>query len=213
MFYVIDTEFIDLPKTRQLIPLSIGIKSEDGRHFYAEFTDSDRSLAGAWIKEHVITHLDKGSSYPCIKDLPLLTFVVGDTEAIKNSLLEFFRDDKRPLFWGNFADCDWVIFYQIFGTMMTLPSGFPHMCYDIRQYQNDFAEELESIFQNSDGVTKYLSKIPVYNGIRHHALLDAKWEMERLLYLKEMKSLHHSFLRKKIKKPLIRSVHSTKDAN
>ena len=47
-----DTEFTGLRKDTTLI--SIGIVSEDGRKFYAEFTDYDESQCGDWIKQNVI---------------------------------------------------------------------------------------------------------------------------------------------------------------
>lgn len=47
-----DTEFTGLHKNTTLI--SLGIVSEDGRRFYAEFQDYDRKQCNEWIKENVI---------------------------------------------------------------------------------------------------------------------------------------------------------------
>lgn len=53
MFF--DTEFTGLRKNTTLI--SLGIVSEDGRKFYAEFLDYDPKQCDKWIKENVISNL------------------------------------------------------------------------------------------------------------------------------------------------------------
>ena len=50
-----DTEFTGLKQKTTLI--SIGIVSENGRQFYAEFRDYDRSMVDSWISENVISKL------------------------------------------------------------------------------------------------------------------------------------------------------------
>ena len=47
-----DTEFTGLHKDTTLI--SIGLVSQDGKQFYAEFTDYDGKQVGDWIQENVI---------------------------------------------------------------------------------------------------------------------------------------------------------------
>lgn len=58
-----DTEFTGLHQGTTLI--SLGIISEDGRTFYAEFTDYDKAQVTPWIQENVIQNLS-------FKDLQLL---------------------------------------------------------------------------------------------------------------------------------------------
>ena len=50
-----DTEFTGLRKDTSLI--SIGLIDSDGRTFYAEFTDYDRSQIDKWIRQNVINNL------------------------------------------------------------------------------------------------------------------------------------------------------------
>lgn len=50
-----DTEFTGLHKNTTLI--SIGIVAENGKKFYSEFSDYDRSQCDDWIRENVINHL------------------------------------------------------------------------------------------------------------------------------------------------------------
>ena len=51
----LDTEFTGLHKNTTLI--SIGLKSECGKTFYAEFTDFDKSQVDGWIQRNVIDKL------------------------------------------------------------------------------------------------------------------------------------------------------------
>ena len=50
-----DAEFTGLHKDTTLI--SLGIVSEDGKKFYAEFMDYDHRQCDEWIRENVINHL------------------------------------------------------------------------------------------------------------------------------------------------------------
>ena len=50
-----DTEFTGLRRNTTLI--SIGIVSENGKKFYAEFADYNRSQCDKWIKKNVICNL------------------------------------------------------------------------------------------------------------------------------------------------------------
>ena len=55
-----DTEFTGLHKNTTLI--SIGLIDENGRTFYAEFTDYDKSQVDDWILVNVIEHLISSKS-------------------------------------------------------------------------------------------------------------------------------------------------------
>lgn len=50
-----DMEFTGLHKNTT--PISIGVVSEDGKKFYAEFTDYDEYQCNDWIKENVLNNL------------------------------------------------------------------------------------------------------------------------------------------------------------
>ena len=45
--------------------------------------------------------------------------------------------DESPIFYGYYADYDWVIFCWIFGKMIDLPEGFPMYCNDIKQLMTE----------------------------------------------------------------------------
>ena len=50
-----DTEFTGLHQNTTLV--SIGLISEDGKTFYAEITDYDKSQVDKWLQENVIDKL------------------------------------------------------------------------------------------------------------------------------------------------------------
>lgn len=116
MKYWFDTEFIEDGVTIDL--LSIGIVSEDGRSYYAESSEADRSRANEWVQANVLPHLH---------GLPI------SRASIRRDILDFVGTDK-PEFWGYYADYDWVVLCQLFGRMVDLPKGWPMYCRDLKQW-------------------------------------------------------------------------------
>jgi len=137
MRYFFDSEFIEDGKTIELI--SLGIVAEDGREFYAENSDCDLDRASDWVKENVIQHLwsrqaDKSDFNRWSRD--------GGSGGLMSKIeiareVERFCDPTRyqkPEFWAYYADYDWVVMCQLFGTMMDLPNNYPMYCMDIKQW-------------------------------------------------------------------------------
>src|SRR6267378_177554 len=102
MKYFIDTEFLDNGKTIELI--SIGIVREDGLEFYRENKEFDWTKATQWLKINVKPSLFKSEIYQKTKI------------EIANEILEFLANDDKIEFWGYFADYDWVVFCQLYGS-------------------------------------------------------------------------------------------------
>lgn len=165
MKYFIDTEFIEYPGTIDLI--SIGIKCEDQREFYAENADADLSKADDFVQEHVIPQLIMRGGINHHEALGNGYRVYDGTKAIAKSVLNFIGNDI-PEFWGYFADYDWVLFCWLFGRMIDLPKGWPMYCRDLKQ----LADSLDK---------------PRFDGPKgeHNALADARWNMEFYNYLME----------------------------
>ena len=113
-----DTEFIEDGKTIEL--LSIGMVREDGAEFYGEADWTDRRRASAWVKDNVIPNLT-GPSY--------------GREVMAARIREFAGE--KPQFWAYYADYDWVVLCQLFGTMLDLPDGWPMYCRDFKQWLDD----------------------------------------------------------------------------
>jgi hypothetical protein len=154
--YFIDTEFIESGPHRPIELISIGIVAEDGREYYAESSEVVLLEANDWVKANVIPHLgpmeDRRSLSQIAKEIAYFVSYEGS---------------NKPEFWGYYADYDWVVFCQIFGSMINLPRGWPMYCRDIKQW----ADVLGDI------------KIPKQESTEHHALNDARWNKQAWGYL------------------------------
>lgn len=148
MKYFIDTEFIESGPSKPIQLISIGIVSEDGRELYEISSDFDSRDASDWVRQNVLAHLDVPDGSFCE---PL--------RIIADRVISFVGDDPKPQFWGYYADYDWVVFCQMFGTMMDLPKSFPMYCRDIKQLCDD----------------KGNPKLPEQGKGEHNALADARW--------------------------------------
>lgn len=151
MKYFIDTEFIESGPKQPLILLSLGIVREDGREFYVVNEDADLSLANDWVKVNVIPYLD-GPKTPF--------FQIGP------GVLHWMTDEK-PEFWGYYADYDWVVFCQMFGTMIDLPKSWPMYCRDIKQLCDSLGNP----------------RLPEQSSTEHNALNDARWNLTAYKFL------------------------------
>ena len=142
-----DTEFIEDGRTIDLI--SIGMVCEDGQELYLENSECDHSRASAWVKQNVLGSLQGGDAVKNRHDIAwCVRRMAGD----------------KPEFWGYYADYDWVVLCQLFGTMMDLPKGWPMYCRDIKQLCDEIGNP----------------RLPEQGKGEHHALADARWN--RLAY-------------------------------
>lgn len=118
--YFIDTEFIELDYRSPVELMSIGIVADDNREFYAIALDGwHPDHASEWVWKNVIAKLG---------DVPRLPRAV-----IAGQIRALVGTDKAT-FWGYYADYDWLLFCQLFGTMLTLPKDWPHLCMDVKQF-------------------------------------------------------------------------------
>jgi hypothetical protein len=176
MRYWFDTEFIEDGKTIDLI--SIGIVAEDGREYYALNYDCDWDRASDWVKGNVLSNLPS-------KPLPVLYPTAKafreskagkqgwrNKAAMAEDIIAFCNPEKyeKPEFWAYYAATDWVAFYQIFGTMMDLPKGFPMYCRDIKQECDRLGNP----------------ELPKQGKGEHSALEDARWNRRAWEYLRSL---------------------------
>ena len=122
-----DTEFTGLHQNTTLI--SIGCVAEDGREFYAELIDYDKSQVDDWLQENVIDNLildfegheEDGNNLYVRADTP---FVQADLE---NWLSKF----KLIEIWSDTLAYDWVLFNQLFGHAFNIPPNVYYIPFDI----------------------------------------------------------------------------------
>jgi hypothetical protein len=98
---------------------------------------------------------------------PLLQGPAMPQEDIGYGVRRFTDGDESPVFWGYFPAYDWVAFTWLFGGLSDLPFHFPQLCLDIKQWAIELGDP----------------ELPVQQGVRHHALADARWTREAWTYL------------------------------
>lgn len=161
MRYFLDTEFIESGGDSPLQLISIGIVSSNGETFYAISSEFRPETANDWVKEHVLAHLESPDRVPR-----------KTRKEIAEAVLAFIGSDRRPEFWGYYADYDWVLFCQLFGSMVELPEGFPMYCRDLKQWADDLG----------------ISEVPGPPEAEHNALADAGWNSKLHFWLTQRES-------------------------
>lgn len=139
-----DTEFIEDGKTIDLI--SIGMVREDGKTYYAQNLNCQLDRASDWVKANVLSQLNWSIEVSKLKS------------EIAREVIEFAGEN--PEFWAYYADYDWVVLCQLYGDMMQLPSGWPMLCMDVKQY---------AVMLGNPQLPKQKKDE------EHHALADAIW--------------------------------------
>lgn len=155
--YFIDTEFYEDGRTIDLI--SIGVVAADGREFYAVNRDAELHRVSQWVRDNVLAQLPP---YGSPEWMP---------RTVIASRLERFvtPKDRYAEFWGYYADYDWVVLCQLFGTMMNLPNHFPKFGMDLKQYSRMLGDP----------------KHPKQETGLHNALEDARWNKSLYEFLRK----------------------------
>lgn len=113
-----DAEFTGLHRDTTLI--SIGMYSENGDFFYAEFTDYDKSQVDDWLEEHVIKnlvigktlHQTDGLNIPYLR--PYSVIIQSSKEKIKEELINWLYNEshltgKKLQFYTDCYAYDWML--------------------------------------------------------------------------------------------------------
>ncbi len=118
-----DFEFTGLHKLTT--PISCGLVCEDGRTFYAEFTDFDKFQIDSYVRQNVLSkrtlsEFNMETDYnPSLKEVK----VKGDIDTIYealNSWISYYKEDGVEM-WGDLLQYDWILFINIFGNGRSLP--------------------------------------------------------------------------------------------
>lgn len=143
-----DWEFLEDGKTIE--PISIGIKADGGREYYAVNARlASRGWKGwrlrrrirkhKWLMENVIPHLPKPSGDWNLHMPKSWLFnyrdpAVKPMSRIADEVMDFIRasgDDVQ--LWANYGAYDHVCLAQLWGRMIDLPEGVPMFTNDIQQ--------------------------------------------------------------------------------
>ncbi len=160
MKYFLDTEFIERGPKHPIELISIGIVSEYGDTFYAISNEFDPAHASQWVKENVLAALEPPEvlrrNSP--REIAMMVYAFVAPSMVGGG---------KPEFWGYYADYDWVVFAQMFGTMMDLPKGWPMYCRDLKQWCDQLGNP----------------PLPPQGKDEHNALADARWNRDVCVFL------------------------------
>jgi hypothetical protein len=171
-----DTEFTGLHKNTTLI--SIGLIDENGRTFYAEFSDYDEAQCDDWINENVIKHLKFANApYPA----PITNLisaneweVYGDKPYVKEVLYDWLSKYESIELVSDVSHYDMVLFIDIWGGAFDIPSTVNPACHDINQDIARYYEisETEAFDYSREQILQ--NNAIVIDGDKHNSLYDAK---------------------------------------
>ena len=186
-----DTEFTGLHKDTTLI--SIGLVDENGRTFYAEFSDYYEVQCDQWIYDNVIKHLKWSKEGPLENFVNLYKNeegqdkweVYGVKQYVKTILTDWFAKYDKVELVSDVCHYDMVLFIDIFGSAWVIPNNINPACHDINQ---DIAKhfnisEREAFDMSREGIIESYNKkvfshspkeIIKIEGDKHNSLYDAK---------------------------------------
>ncbi len=162
-----DTEFTGLHQKTTLI--SIGLVSENGREFYAEFTDYDRSQVDDWLCDNVLSNLIlQPLGEPNAPTVWPGNSVCGNTQRIKVELENWFASfDGKIEIWSDCLAYDWVLFNQLWGHAFNIPKMIYYIPFDISTLMKIKGVDPDISRENFAGLN-------TTNNQKHNALWDAK---------------------------------------
>ncbi len=171
-----DCEFTGLHKDTTLV--SIGIVAENGKKFYAEFSDYDESQCDDWIKENVLKHTILAGNDTLAARLgedSNTTAVLGNKADIRYELGEWLKQFDEVQFVSDVCHYDMVLLIDIFGTAFGLPGNVSAACHDINQ---DIAKHYgiskrEAFDKSREDIVSELYGQQI-EGEKHNALYDAE---------------------------------------
>ena len=130
IFY--DAEFTGLHQSTSLI--SLALCAEDGREFYAEFSDFDRAQCDDWVREHVLSltrWCNQPDAVPFVRQEGQLRLCFGDRAFVRKALLEWLSAFEQIQIWADCLAWDWVLFCELFGGALALPQQIFYMPFDL----------------------------------------------------------------------------------
>ena len=187
-----DMEFTGLHKNTT--PISIGIVSEDGKKFYAEFTDYDESQCDDWIKENVIKKLgaeniEFDSLYTLcdassfgnkrwLKYNDSMEVTNGEKFYIIPFLQIWLKQFDAIQFVSDVCHYDFVLLIDLLtngGTALDLPENISAVCHDINQDIAAYFEvsDREAFDMNREEILDRLKGYHVV-GEKHNSMYDAE---------------------------------------
>ena len=171
----LDTEFTGLRQNATLI--SLALVAEDGREFYAEFTDHDRQQCDDWIRQNVLAHsrwLREDTAIPAPGQWRegALTLVLGNREQVRDALVDWLAQFAAIEIWADCPVWDWLLLCELFGGAFGLPKNIYYLPFDLVTLFK--AKGLDPDMDRVEFAGWKLGKGKDGAQVRHNALCDAR---------------------------------------
>lgn len=163
--------YFDLEMTglhQNTTPISLGVVAENGKTFYAEFTDYNKAQVTEWIRANVIKNLVLSVDYTY--DGHNHTTCRGTKVEIKNYLLRWLRQFDYVEFIGDVLAYDWMLMVDL---IATYDRGYPALPKNVYYIPFDLATTLKDNGFDPDVNREELADI-TNNSTKHNALWDAE---------------------------------------
>lgn len=160
-----DTEFTGLYQNTTLI--SIGLVSEDGRSFYAESTEYDKSKIDEWLQKNVIDNLMDMKPHYNNCDFDGSLRMKDSLNQIAISLNHWLNKLGDVEIWSDCLAYDWVLFCDLFGGALRIPKNVYYIPFDICTLMKLKGVDPDISREDFVGLNKYLGDK------KHNALYDA----------------------------------------
>lgn len=164
-----DFEFSGL--TIKTTPISLGIISDDGQQFYAEFNDYSVEQCDEWINDNVVANLLYNDSFMYFENNTeeKLLSIKDNKAKISEQLLLWLKQFKKVEFWGDSVAFDWVLMADLLGmgtAMRRYPKNFEY------NQAFDVFTALKMIYNKPKTPRHEMLGLTITN--QHNALYDAK---------------------------------------
>ncbi len=163
------TEFTGLHQNTTLI--SIGLISECGKTFYAEFNDYDFNQVDDWLRENVISHLQYNGTFQILEGSKTDISYKSTTENIKDKLTIWINQFDEVEIWSDCLSYDWVLFNQIFGHAFNIPKNIYYIPFDICTLFK--IKGIDPDISRGEFAKDLLVKVAFQQGKKHNAMWDA----------------------------------------
>jgi hypothetical protein len=159
-----DCEFTQLRKDSTLI--SLGMVADNGKEFYAEFTDFDKSLVDDWIEDNVMKNLLFRDSKPFKAIVGGVTLIKEDKHMIQAALASWLAQFDTVELWSDVHHYDVVLLFDIFGHAFKIPHNVYYIPFDI-------ATMFKTLGLDPDTDRETFIDKPI-KGDKHNALYDSR---------------------------------------
>lgn len=171
-----DMEFTGL--RQNTTPISLGIVSEDGKKFYAEFTDYDESQCNDWIEENVISELlyDTEKWYEGIADRQ----IQDNKRDVSYELKDWLQQFDTIQFVSDVCHYDFVLLIDLLtngGTALDLPENISAVCHDLNMdiARHFHVSDHEAFDMSRERIMNDLCRPEdIVTGDKHNSLYDAE---------------------------------------